>query len=231
MNPDWQIKVYNFLFPSEPSYAPKYVHYSGEDWFPQVRNMDFVEVTDLIMPEHNIHSILISDIWRREILFNNGGVYSDFDVIWLKPISHLENIAFVGDFEKATSIVSYYELTKEFHNVSILISEKESPFDELIIKEQKNVKTFHDDQAFGTTLLNTTFPEYENIPFPVLGVPYDTFYPYATNNLQQLFIENDLTPITNNTLAVHWFNGNPLSKDFINNNLKHSCSINTIIND
>lgn len=231
-NPDWEIKVYNFIYPGEPSYAPKYNHYNGEDWFPQVRNMDFVEVIDLTMPFHDIHSILISDVWRRQILYETGGVYTDFDVIWLKPVSYLKDIEFIGDFEKAVSVVSYYELTKGFHNVSILISEKGNDFDKTILEAQKNVRSLHDDQAFGTTLLNWMYPEFENIPFPVLGVPYETFYPYSTYDLKKLFLENDLSVITNNTLAVHWFNGNPLSKMFINNGLYHTdCSINMIIKD
>lgn len=231
LNPDWQIKVFNFIFPSEPSYAPKYIHYNGEDHLKYVREWEWVEIRDIKVESTNIHSILVSDKWRREILFENGGVYSDFDVIWVKPIEHLDKIQYKGNIEKFTSLVSYYELTKGFHNVSVLISEKASRFDAQIIQEQKVVNNLYDDQAFGTTLLNKLYPELKSIPYEVLAVPYETFYPYSTYNLKQLFIEDDLSVITNNTLAVHWFNGNPLAKMFINNNLYNTkCSINTLIN-
>ena len=230
LNPEWEIRVYNFIYPNEPDYAPKYTHYKGPDFMPEVRTWDWVSIMDIMMNKSDVHSILVADRWRREILYQNGGVYSDFDVIWLKPIEHLQNIEYIGDIENFTSVVSYYGMTEDFHNVSILISEKESPFDKEIIEAQAGVKAFHDDQAFGTTLLNEMYPELDTISYNVLAVPYETFYPYSTYNLKQLFIENDLTPITDNTLAVHWFNGNPLSKMFINNELYNTeCSINTIL--
>lgn len=229
LNPDWEIKVYNHIFPNEPDYAPKYTHYTGNDFLPEVRTWDWVSITDVVLDKSNIHSILISDKWRRETLYENGGVYSDFDVIWLKPIEHLKNIEYIGDIENFTSVVSYYQMKYGFHNVSILISEKESPFDKEIIEGQARVTDLRDDQAFGTTLLNRMYPTLFTIPYPVLAVPYETFYPYSTYNLKQLFEEDDLSPITNNTLAVHWFNGNPISKAFINNPSDKECSINSIL--
>mgnify|MGYP006921406966 CR=1 FL=1 len=231
LNPDWRIVVYNFIYPSEPSYAPKYIHYRGEDHFKYVRTWEWVEIHDVKVEPTEIHSILVCDKWRREVLYENGGVYSDFDVLWIKPIEYLKNIKYIGDIDNFTSLVSYYELIKGFHNVSVLISEKESPFDKVIIDEQAKVTTYYDDQAFGTTLLNRIYPELKDIPYPVLAVPYETFYPYSTYNLRQLFIDDDLSVITENTIAVHWFNGNPLAKMFINNSLyDNKCSLNSLIN-
>lgn len=232
-NPDWQIRVYNFKVPFEPSLAPKYKHYTGEDYFRQVRTWDYVEIHDVDLWDQNFHSILISDIWRRGILYENGGLYSDFDVIWLKPVEHLMNVEHVGEWDKFTSLVSYYNFTEGFHNVSILMSTRGNDFDGKIIEAQREVISYsYDDQAFGTSLLNIMYPKYEDIDIDgIVGIKYETFYPYSTFNLAQLFINNDLSPIeNNNTVAIHWFNGNPLSKMFINNSLyDNECSMNTII--
>lgn len=229
-NPDWEIIIYNFLFHEEPSYAPKYIHYSGKDYFAEICSLDYVEIINQEVLRTNVHSILFSDRWRREKLYETGGVYSDFDVIWLKPMEHLLNVDCVGNPADFSSIVCYY--AGEFHNVSILISEKESAFDREIIEAQKEVNTFYDDQCFGTTLLNKLYPSLVDIRHErILAIPYETFYPYSTYSLAKLFLDDDLKPLESmNVMAVHWFNGNPLSKIFINNELYYKkCSMNSIL--
>jgi len=231
-NPDWEIVVYNFKVPIEPNLAPKYRHYLGKDYFYKLREWDFVKIYDVDLDEQEYHSILISDKWRRDVLYEKGGLYSDFDVIWLKPMCHLQNIEYLGDWNDFKSLVCYYDFTKEFHNVSVLMAKAGNEFDGAIIEAQKNVNNYFDDQVFGTTLLNSMYPVYEDINIPgVMAIKYETFYPYSTFNLAQLFLENDLAPLNNNNvMSVHWFNGNPLSKLFINNELyKNDCSLNTIL--
>ena len=39
-----------------------------------------------------------SDIFRYHVLYNIGGVWSDFDVIWLKPMSYMSTITNRDDF-------------------------------------------------------------------------------------------------------------------------------------
>lgn len=232
LNPEWEIIVHNFIVPGEPTLAPAYKDYIGRDYFHFVRECDYVQVIDIEADRQEFHSILISDKWRRKILYENGGVYSDFDVLWLKPMDYFMNIDHLGDMSSFNSIVSYWNYTEDFHNVSVLISKKGNPFDEFIIQEQEKVKNYTDDQAFGTTLLNELYPNYDSIDIPgIIAIKYETFYPYSTFDLKRLFIDDDITALDNpNVMAIHWFNGNPLSKLWINNSLYNAkCSMNTIL--
>lgn len=233
-NPDWEIVIYNMTVEHEPDYAPNYMNHTGKDYFDNLRDLPYVKIIEDKIPNDTVHSILYSDIWRREILYKTGGVYSDFDMIWLRPIGHIRNVECIGDPNNFSSLVSFHNYTNGFHNVSNLISEKGSEFDKVIIEAQGGVTKLYDDQAFGTTLLNELYPTYEDIQrdfLRILAVKYETFYPYSTYRLDKLYLRNDLSPLNNNNMiGIHWFCGNPLSKMFINNELyKTECSMNTIL--
>lgn len=238
MNPDWQIIVYVTRQEHKASDGsrqnPVYKPYVGQDHFFLIEELPYVEIREIDFDRPGIHSILISDIWRREILFDNGGVYSDFDCLWVRPMSDLLNVACLGDPSNFECTVSFFGLTKGFHNVSNIIAEKGSPFLRSLILRSSGIHPPYGDQSFGTDMLNNLYPTLDTITstFPrVLALEYETFYPYYTGNLGQLYKEVDLVPMLNpNVLCVHWFNGNDLSKEYINEGgYDRECSMTSIL--
>jgi len=241
-NPDWRIVVClpakdykdintNILFPFHQ------IPYKGDDCFGLIKSLPYVEIQLLDtekFEKRKIHSILISDIWRRENLYINGGVYSDFDVIWLKPMSHIINVDCIGNPNDFEGIVSFYELTHSFHNISNMVTEPGSIFLDSLIQESYRKSPPYGDQTFGADMLNALYPNWNSVVsrFPrMLAIPYETFYPYSTFNLKQLFSEDDLTPLkSKNVMCIHWFYGNSLSKEYLNENgLKRDCSMTSVL--
>ena len=47
----------------------------------------------------------LADIARLEVLYAEGGIYSDFDIIWIKPIDNLRN--YDVELIAANDITSY----------------------------------------------------------------------------------------------------------------------------
>jgi hypothetical protein len=48
--------------------------------------------------------------------------------------------------------------------------------------------------------------------------------------MERLFIEDDLSYITDNTLCIHWFNGNNYAKNYINaEDYARKCSMTTVL--
>jgi hypothetical protein len=232
-NPDWKIIIYNATqTPDDSKNRLQYVPYTGKDYFYILGELPYVEIRELDITKYRVHSILVSDIWRREILYETGGVYSDFDVLWLKPMKEFKYIDCIGDSRDFEAVVSFYEYTKGFHNVSNLIAEKGSPFMQSMIEETARVRHPFGDQAFGTKMVNKMYPDLKSITdkFPrVLAIKYETFYPYSTFRMDQLFVENDLAPIqSKNVMCIHWFYANSYSKAYINGETK-DCSMTTIL--
>jgi len=238
-NPDWKIIVYLSKQTEKELGSNIYVpEYMGKDYFYMVKNLDYVEIIEHNLIESGvslgINAIVASDIIKRKLMYEFGGVYSDFDVIWLKPMSEFSNIDCIGDPMDFESVVSFFRYTQGHHNVSNLISEKGSPYIYSLIEYQKNITPPYDHQSFGTQMLNDKYPDLASITsiFPrVLAIKYETFYPYSIFKLEQLYLENDLSPLNSkNVMCIHWFNGHQLSKNYLNNDgLNTNCSMTSVL--
>jgi len=240
-NPDWEITVYlTKQSPAEMGKNTFVPDYTGPDYLDRLVNYNYVDIKIIDIEDYDVpieaHACQGSDNFRRAILFQEGGVYSDFDTIWLKPISDIEKVECIGNPKDFECTVSFYKMTYDFHNVSNLIAEKNSQFIKSLIDFSKlitpaEIKANH--QALGSAMLNRLYPSLSTIlpRFPrVLAIPYDTFYPFSTYHLETLFQHNNLSFLTDNTLCVHWFNGNKLAKDYINReDYSRKCSMTSIL--
>lgn len=241
-NPDWEIIVY--LTKQDPEELGKNTFvpdYTGPDWLGNLGSLDYVTFKWIDVRDYGVplsaHSCQGSDNFRREILYREGGVYSDFDMLWLKPIDALRDVDCIGNPDDFECIVSFFQMTYGFHNVSNLIAEPGSPFlKSLIDISQKvsdnEIRTNH--QALGSMMLNIHYPtlEFVTSKFPrVLALPYETFYPFSTYHLEKLFKEDDISPIeSKNVLGIHWFNGNRFAKNYINHEAyDEKCAMTTIL--
>lgn len=237
-NPDWEIIIYRTKQKNEELGVNTYVSvYEGKDYFYLIERLSYVQIRTIDVAEFGInndaHSILGSDIFRMNILYHKGGVYSDLDVIWLKPMNDFVNIECIGDPNDFESTVSLNDYTSGFHTASNIIAEKGSQFILSLIEEQKRVIPPYSHMAFSTSMMNIMYPDLYSIieKYPrVLALKYITFYPYSTRNLGPLFLENDLSPIdSKDVMCIHWFNGNKTSVDYINEGFGRHCSMTSIL--
>jgi hypothetical protein len=216
-NPDWQIKMYiteNKILDTG---------YLETDYFSEVAELGYVEMiyTSFGIPD-DVPPILTSDIIRRIVLYAEGGVYSDMDVIWLRSMDE-----FLKDKDFDTMVCIH---PKGFHNVSILISEQGSDMDIAVINAGRRLTAPYQYQAFGTDLVNAMYPTLKDVMAKhprTLSVPYETFYPYSTLNLKPLYKNTDLSYIKD-AVCIHWFCGNKLSKEYIQSNYP-PCSMTEIL--
>lgn len=243
-NPDWEIRIYT---PIQPYIVPggRYVpDYTGADFFYLIKKLKYVQIKEIDMLDYGIdpkiHNILQSDIFRYKILYECGGLWSDFDVLWLKSMDYLPNIETEGKIpviSMGTMVCRYQEI--KHHNISVLITVPKHPLYKFIIEktdeiQKKNIdrnKLLH--QQLGTNLFDELFklPEDEENQFiDVARIPYKTFYPYAIYDLRDLYERVQLSNLEPDTMCIHWFNGAPLSKKYINaKELNPNCSMTKIL--
>lgn len=213
-NPDWEITVHLIVNKLKENIYTN--DYEGEDFF------DLVKLTAKIKEvriEGDFCSIQASDILRMKILYEHGGIYSDFDMLWLKPMSE-----FPQDIE---TTVCYYPGPGFHYNMSNIVSMPGSKLLKDVIEKQTRV-TSKDYQAYLTEMFNREwpFPEGLSAQYPgVKFIPYETFYPYSIYELDTLY-ESDID-LTEKAFGVHWFNGHPLSQNYIKN--MQDCSMTSIL--
>lgn len=237
LNPDWEIYVYipKQAYSGNNSYIPDYI---GADFFSRVEKHPVVKIIEINLSDYDIkedlHNILRSDILRYHLLYNYGGVWSDFDVIWLKPMEHLSIIVGSNDF-----IITLCLLKGIHHNISILVSVPQHPFYKFVIDNckltQNSFKGIPNHQEYGTVMWNRIFPDLtgNNIlkEYPgMIDLEYSTFFPYSIYEMEKLYNETDLSVITENVMCVHWFNGHELSKKYVNEDgFNRKCSMTELI--
>lgn len=243
LNPDWEITV--FVPAAKSGSAVKYIpDYLGFDHFPAVKELPYVKIVTVDLAEYGIGEhlpdILRSDILRYQLLYRNGGVWSDFDVVWIKPMSEFGQVQGLGGaLATAGATVCLSQNTTGWHNIGVMMSLPGHPLYAELIKicQERSDRSADgralDHQEFGVTLLNGLYPTLGEVQqrYPdVVGVPYDIFYPYPVFNLEALWLETKLESLHDQVMCVHWFNGHPLSKDFVNGRGREGASMSVILN-
>jgi mannosyltransferase OCH1-like enzyme len=237
LNPSWKIHVYvpKQTYAGKEKYIPDYV---GTNFFSIIENNPAVNMIEVDLSNYNIkidlHNILRSDILRYHLLYNYGGIWSDFDVVWLKPMEYLSTIVKSHDFTATLCL-----LKNVHHNISILISTPRHPFYKFIIDScnlrQVYFKGTPNHQEYGTVMWNRIFPDLTGNAilkeYPgMVSLEYATFFQYSIYEMEKLYNETDLSVITENVICVHWFNGHELSKKYVNeNNFNSKCSMTELI--
>lgn len=238
LNPDWRIVVHmdKLKYGGNNKYIPPY---TGEDYFHIVKKTKQVTIEEVALSDYgvseNLHYILRSDILRYHWLYNEGGVWSDFDVIWLKSMDYLSMI--VGTDSFGATLCMYDDGIHKHHNISILISAKGHEFYgeaiNLCSEIQNNINKKPNHQEFGTLMFNRVYPKAEDAlnKFPdMVNLKYETFFPYSIFNMGSLYLRTDLSYITDSVMCVHWFNGHKLSKEYVNSNkFSKDCSMTLIL--
>lgn len=242
LNPSWKINVYvpKQSYHGKAKYIPTY---HGENFFNLVRDAPYVNLHEIDLDDYNInndlHNILRSDIFRYHILYKVGGVWSDFDVLWLKPMEHFHNIDYYGDtpIKDVNTVVSCIYGTHGGHSIGILIHCKEDPYMLHMKTLCEEVKPPYTHEVFGADLINKVYPtlasfgKLEN----VIGTKFETYYPYNIHppkaTISKLYHANDLSPLdNNNVMCLHWYNGHVLSKKYVNNRgYQTTCSMTTLL--
>jgi hypothetical protein len=235
-NPDWQI----ILYLTGPKDSLKTIidspAYTGTDHYFRLLTYDYLKVKEIDLAEYDVPAGLngaqVSDIVAYTVLHREGGVYCDFDVLWLRPWSDMAKCDCIGDPGNYQAIVSFSELTHGWHSVGVLASEPGSDWMWNVTQLQLSAMPPFYYESFGSRMLNNHFPNLTKIMERfdrILAVTYPTFYPYHIYGLNKLFKETDLSPLTDKVVCMHWFNGHPLAKEYINGGDYPDCSMTEIL--
>jgi len=218
---DWKIKVYTpkhrTTMISWKSGEQK-LKYIGKCYFKELYNISNVEIIEVDIEKigfnKNASEVIKSDYFRYHILYTQGGLWSDFDIIYTGNIEKKMN--FIGEniiFRCSQINNNNYK----YMPVGLLLSRPKNKFFKYIID---NCHIYYDKknyQCLGVTMLNSLFLSnsyiYENFDSVVLD---NTWYlPLQCDELASLF-QNKSTILPKNTIGIHWFNGSNMAREYQN---------------
>lgn len=204
LNPDWKVQLYYPLYPGtlKPSWSSSEnsVDYKGYDWYIELKklNIEFISIDFTTIDFYNeANEVIKSDYLRLYILSTQGGLWSDSDILYLKPMpslllsDHLIN----GEVDKIDTVISYHHILK-YYSIGYILSSSNNTFFSYILNQTKtnyNPKCY---ESIGGFLYKKLFPDPQNIikMFPninLVNIGLDIVYPFPSWNTKDLFY-NDI---------------------------------------
>ena len=206
LNPQWEINLWTPLIKSqlrtwasdEHSYSEKF-----SDWTARLYSIaDVVHIVDMrdLGVGNDISEIHKSDLLRYWFLYQQGGIYSDTDILYFKPVdSHL--------FEDHESFICPYSYG---NSIGFLAAHKGSKFYEFMFDQARN-GPFDSYQNIGAELMNRLAPG--NIE-GMGRISMDMVYHYNADHVKEIFESDLIYPEI--SIGQHWYAGHPWAGEFLN---------------
>jgi hypothetical protein len=238
-NPEWEIILYKSTcdhqyipwHTHEQEYADNYTDFYGSvsGLNITVKEIDFKSI-GFTNHASEVHK---SDYLRWKLLYEVGGLWSDIDILYIKP---MDDICF--NKLELSDVNAVFCISGYGHSIGFLLGGIDNDYFKTIHKA--SLKGYINDsyQCMGSLLCNRTFPNTEFarkgniVPY---NLPMDVVYPYDANHVRELLSIEVPSKITENTIGIHWYGGNPLIGKFLNTtnggfNAKGNSIIEKIIN-
>jgi hypothetical protein len=160
--------------------------------------------------DNNISIVFKADFIRIAKLYEHGGIWFDMDILFIKSIPDFffkEDIdAFIFNYSGVlpTGFLASIPKTKYLENLYNLSLQ--------IIKNKK----IYNYQKIGPIIWIEEYIKLNKKPKKKIKTLDNNFvYPFLWNQLNQLFKKSNAI-IPENTFGIHWFNGAPITKEYIN---------------
>lgn len=233
-NPSWKIWIHEptsrYLDITWNSEHQK-IKYIGKDYYQELKKLTYIKFNKVNFNSlgftENVSEVFKSDFIRWYYLSTVGGGWSDFDILYLKPIDTLETEntvdTFICHFEGA-HIIGFYLTNLNNSLFSDVLKSITLDFD----------KTQY--QTIGSNLLNKLYPTIEDIQlkYPQINIKnldIDIIYPIKHFNIDNLFNFSTLSAIKEATIGVHWYNGSNEAKIFNNTYIPEEKNITNTLTD
>ena len=156
-----------------------------------------------------------ADFIRIAKLYEHGGVWFDFDILFIRPIP--DTI-----FEKTTTELFYFNLF--FGEGTILViptgfiaARPKLPIvKKLLDCAMCEVMNSDSYQKIGPHLWTSVFIQHKDSLTNAEILDNNIVYPYTDNQVEELVTSGSLDRVKPNTIGIHWFNGSVHIKRFIN---------------
>jgi hypothetical protein len=232
LNPDWKIKIYSPISKSNKkpwTTNEQKTEYKGKDYFGHLKilkNCTFINFDfEKIGISNEISEIQKSDFIRWHLLSTEGGVWSDFDIIYFRSINEI-NIAnqIVTTQNREIDFSICYDLNNSSsykYSIGFLLAKENCDFYKEIFLDAIENFNENDYQGAGSQILNKKYPDliglYKNKNnFNIWNTSMDVLYAYDSCKISDIYESEDIGFFTQNSIGIHFYYGSNITKEFIN---------------
>jgi hypothetical protein len=216
LHPDWTIKVHcpAVVFNGDISWSTHEHALIGlnkvgdQQYFEKLKDLDIEFVYhdfEKIGFKNDVPENFKSDFIRYYLLYTEGGVWSDFDILYYKPIEDAEfNKKMNQNKEFGISIID-----DELFPTAFLLSQPNSLFYKTLIEKSLRPFDVKEYQSVGPVLFKSELLKViDNINCFCFSP--EVFQALTWRDMEDMFVNNVELP--SSSIAVHWFAGDVLSQ-------------------
>jgi hypothetical protein len=234
MNPDWKIIVYHSKCGlDKKTWGSKeqqdFHNFASENYIDRLTQLHIeFKHWDLadnkIIKTNNITTMGAShksDFFKWCILHDEGGIYSDFDIIYFRSLDKYYELLNRHNYDVAICQTNYL-------SVGFLAATQYNEFYKDIFKNALNRYTPKQYQSAGVQavydlyntsgpkgVLNTAIRKYPNLKF--YNNPFALVYPYDSENVAYAFnTDIKIASLSQVVIGYHWYAGHPVSQKYNN---------------
>lgn len=226
LNPDWEINIY---IPSE-SYKGDVpwgtgegydgTQFSGRDYSDALYSLPGIAIKEVdfsVFPQINAApENYKSDFFRWHILSIEGGLYSDIDLLYFRPMNDLYFNQHVNRDVDCAICLQYAG-----NIIGFLLSAPSNQFFRRVFDASISAFNTTTYQAIGAPLVNQLFPSEKSIQeqlpeLKFINMPMDVVYALDHSKIPDIFQTDDMSRLSEKTIGIHWYAGHPVSQHFNN---------------
>ena len=219
-NPDWEIRFY---YPTHPTTHMTWLTHEQKhaqpstDFTPELMKLPIIK-TPIDFTKYGFSNELSevhkSDVLRLILLSSIGGLWSDMDIFYFKPMSWF----YLND-KKYKHIETFYCNREYGHSIGFLMATKDNRFFAKLGEGLKQVSQFSplNYQAFGATMYNRYFRGEGSVEAwtPAINIDMDVVYSHVAGTTADLLDPNKPPNFTKKSLGIHWYAGDETWKNFL----------------
>lgn len=220
LNPDWDVILWTPTLKSdrrawttrENSYA-----INCTDYYPEMLKLK-LNVFEVDFEgfgfSNEMAEVHKSDYLRLYLLSTMGGLWSDMDVIFFKPMAKF----YLNDpkYKEVDAWVCLNKHAAYIHSGGLLMSSPDSPYYTRLEELSHTCYKENDYQSIGVTMFNRCFPTLDKIReiSKAMNIGMDVVYAHNANQIRDI-IELNRPLFTENSIGIHWYAGHPMWEKFI----------------
>lgn len=232
-HPEWTITLcmpkYRTLTKSWLTFEQK-KEYTGKNYLPELLDSGIekriIEMESLGFFDEE-SEVYKSDFIRYYLLGHYGGVWSDFDTLYINSISHLNSFSgftIIGDQDEINTVIVPIMNGSNLHyyTIGFMMSAPNNSFFKDLAHVCKDFADKSKYQSIGNQMIKKLFPTIDDIKLKYSDYihlfipPHEVYLPFEYNQLELLFNSNHQEGIKDYTFGIHWFNGSDMAKEFQN---------------
>lgn len=221
LNPDWELRLYHVCATGQRAWrggeAVDAQDYKGPDYSDLLGSLDLKHF-DVSLPLDNLSPVHASDLARFQYLAEEGGWYSDLDILYVRPMTTIKKLV--------ASSKTVFCQTAGVIGIGFLAGQRGFPLWQNVYQNALSRYNPCEYQSCGILALHDLVGTVQRLKqayvqsYPV-DLPSETVYPWDHKQVSRIFEQDNVVP--SGCVGIHWFGGHPTSQQWNNRITRHTC--------